>query len=48
MKITYNQLSLFLGIAMIVTNSLITYLFQMKMFGKYRNRVKNAVNKKSG
>lgn len=47
MTITHNQLGLFIGVAMILTTSFIAYWFQKKLFSKYRNKVKNAMNKTS-
>lgn len=46
-NISYNQLSLILGAAIIITCSGITYLFQKKYFNKYKNKVKNSTDMKS-
>lgn len=40
-----NLISVITGVSMILTCSLIAYLFQKNLFGKYRNKVANTMNK---
>jgi len=48
MNISYNLLGVLTGITMLITCSFIAYRFQKNFFGKYRNKVRNALNRKSG
>lgn len=47
MTISYNLLGVLTGITMLLTCSLIAFVFQKYYFGKYRNKVKNAMDKTS-
>ncbi|GFP76136.1 hypothetical protein bsdtw1_02233 [Clostridium fungisolvens] len=40
-----NLLSLIVGIALIVSGCVTAYLFQKHLFNKYKNEVKNTINK---
>lgn len=40
----YNLLSVALGVSMILACSLIAFMFQKNLFGKYRNKVKNTAD----
>lgn len=42
-----NLLSIVTGVAIIITGCLIAYLFQRNLFGKYRNKVRNAMEKEN-
>lgn len=42
-----NILAVVTGISMIIACSLISYIFQKKLFAKYRNKVRNAMDKAS-
>lgn len=44
MKISYNLLGVITGVTMILACSFIAYIFQKNFFGKYRNKVRNALN----
>jgi len=43
----YNLLSVVTGISMILTCCLIAYYFQKNLFGKYRNKVRNTMDKEN-
>lgn len=40
-----NFISIIVGISLILSCCIISYLFQKHLFGKYRNKVKNIVGK---
>jgi hypothetical protein len=40
-----NILAAFTGISIITTGCLISYLFQKKLFNKYRDKVRNEIDK---
>ncbi len=42
-----NLLSVVTGVCMIITCCLIAYTFQKNLFGKYRNKVRNAMEKEN-
>jgi len=41
----YNLYALIIGVSIVLIGSSIAYLFQRKLFGKYRNKVKNTMDK---
>ena len=46
MQISYNLISIILGVSMILTCCLIAFMFQRHFFSKYRNKVKNIMDTK--
>ncbi|KLU61586.1 hypothetical protein CEB3_c20180 [Peptococcaceae bacterium CEB3] len=40
-----NILAVATGLAVIITGSLVFYIFETKLFSKYENRVRNAMDK---
>lgn len=40
-----NLLSIIIGVSLILTCCLTAYLFQKKLFNKYKNEVKNTISK---
>lgn len=47
MNISYNLLGVLTGVTMLLTCSFIAFMFQKYFFGKYKNKVKNALDNNS-